>query len=408
MKPHCAVPGLFLSRSHRRGWTVPAREGTRDLIFRGLASYLLATLPFALACAPDKREARAPESQREATAGQTGSGPDHPNESIRLEQLAILGDTAGPGYVEFIEDVVRDNLGRYWVGEHQSLKVFDADGRYLRTVGRAGHGPMEFGYARPIYVDGSGHVHIVDITEETIVSSTFALVQTRRLLPAQAEAFAVFPDADRYVVNMWFRGGELIGHPLHIVEDAKIVASFGNQDPSLANSRGMPFKARRVVTVGESGRIYTATRYEYNVEVWTRDGEFAASMAGPTLNEPPARPDPITLENPPPNSIVALQEDPQGRLWVLIRERREDWRKAVDPVTDARGRPGLRLKNGLESIFRGRIDVVDPSTGTIVAQWRGDQLLIGFADHGLVYEDKRLEDGTPRAVVWRVGMKGEE
>lgn len=363
---------------------------------------VVATLPLAAGCSPGPEQTAPWQLEADSAAIVELAEPaDLCQDCIYLEQEAVLGDTVGLGYLEYLEDVIQDSLGRYWVGQLETVKVFDPQGRFVTAVGRAGHGPMEFGYAKPIYTDARGNVHVLDIATETTVSPDFELVDTRQLQMPQPEAIAAFPTSDRYALSMWSFRGAMAGFPLHVMEGTLMTTSFGAPDPPITDSRVMPFSLHRVLTVGASNRIYSAKRYEYDVELWTENGRRIVGFAGPTLNDPPALPDPITLDNPPPTSIKALQEDTKGRLWILIEERRSDWRNGVDPV-EYRGRPGLRVKNGLEAIYRGRIDVIDPSTATVVARWIGNPHLIAFAGKGLVVEDQRLEDGTPRAVVWRV------
>ena len=328
-----------------------------------------------------------------------------PKSSFRCaEQEAVLGDTVGPGYLEFLEDVIQDGLGRYWVGQRNAIKVFGPGGEFVRTVGRSGSGPMEFRYARPIYADAQGNVHILDIATETTVGAAFDLVGIRQIRMPQAEAIAAFPASGRYALSMWTNTGPAAGYPLHVVEGSSVAVSFAAPDPPIIGERGMPFSQHRVLAVGASGWIYSAKWHEYELEIWTDTGRRIAGLVGPTLNDPPALPGRITLENPPPSRIMAVQEDTEGRLWVLIRERRSDWRKGVDPAVDPRGRPGLRVKNGLDAVYLGRIEVIDLKRAAIVARWRGDHHFIGFAGEGLIVEDQRLEDGTPRAVVWRARL----
>lgn len=78
-------------------------------------------------------------------------------------------------------DVVRDSLGNYWVGQEELIKVFDAQGEFLRAVGRRGEGPMEFGRAWPTHVDASGRVHVVDTDNRriSVIDQSFTLVEEK-------------------------------------------------------------------------------------------------------------------------------------------------------------------------------------------------------------------------------------
>ena len=47
---------------------------------------------------------------------------------VAFERVVVLGDTVGPGYTEASDLVLRDRLGRYWVGQRDFLKVYDESG----------------------------------------------------------------------------------------------------------------------------------------------------------------------------------------------------------------------------------------------------------------------------------------
>lgn len=64
-----------------------------------------------------------------------------------VEELRIGSiDEVGPAMLGRVTDYELDSLGRIWLfeGQAQELRVFDADGNHVRTVGRKGEGPGEF------------------------------------------------------------------------------------------------------------------------------------------------------------------------------------------------------------------------------------------------------------------------
>jgi hypothetical protein len=81
---------------------------------------------------------------RNPETGLWGSG-----KGWRAVESARIGsaDAAEPAYMfGEVVDATTDPLGRVWVLDRQAreLRVFDAAGRHLRTVGREGAGPGEF------------------------------------------------------------------------------------------------------------------------------------------------------------------------------------------------------------------------------------------------------------------------
>lgn len=106
------------------------------------------------------------------------------DDCIAFEHVTTLGsDQLGPWFLvdTGAMDVVRDSLGNYWVGQEELIKVFDAQGEFLRAVGRRGEGPMEFGRAWPTHVDASGRVHVVDTDNRriSVIDQSFTLVEEK-------------------------------------------------------------------------------------------------------------------------------------------------------------------------------------------------------------------------------------
>lgn len=71
-----------------------------------------------------------------------------PGEAWTLREELRIGseDGAGPSAFGRIADLEPDPLGRLWVADAiaNEIRVFDAAGRHVRTVGRSGTGPGEF------------------------------------------------------------------------------------------------------------------------------------------------------------------------------------------------------------------------------------------------------------------------
>ncbi len=73
---------------------------------------------------------------------------------IRFVPLVTITDEAlgGKGFFSQLSDVAVDDKGRVYVSDakENNIKVFDAAGAYLKTIGRLGQGPGEFNYPTEI------------------------------------------------------------------------------------------------------------------------------------------------------------------------------------------------------------------------------------------------------------------
>lgn len=103
---------------------------------------------------------------RNPAAGAWGDG-----EGWRAVEVAGIGsaDAADPAYVfGEVVDAAPDPLGRVWVLDRQAkeLRVFDAAGRHVRTVGREGAGPGEFRNPIGLTWDAGGRMWVVDTSNQ--------------------------------------------------------------------------------------------------------------------------------------------------------------------------------------------------------------------------------------------------
>ena len=107
-------------------------------------------------------------------------------EEWRLVEEVRIGsaDEAGPALFGGVRDVTADALGRIWVleGQAQELRVFDAAGAHVRTVGRQGGGPGEFGQVGGVAwaPDGTLWVYDPGNMRFTVLDTAGTLVTSHR------------------------------------------------------------------------------------------------------------------------------------------------------------------------------------------------------------------------------------
>jgi len=84
----------------------------------------------------------------------------------RLVEEARIGSAEAEGAAAFgsVVGLAVDALDRVWVadGQNQELRVFDARGRHVRTVGKKGAGPREFGMIAGIDWGADGNLWVMD------------------------------------------------------------------------------------------------------------------------------------------------------------------------------------------------------------------------------------------------------
>ena len=321
---------------------------------------------------------------------------------ITVERVVALGDTIGPGYINWSRYVTIDDSGNYWVGQQQEgvVKVWDAEGRFVRQVGRRGDGPMEFHRPAPVRTDNGGRVHIVDldIGRETVVNADFSYSSDRWLHPGFYQLAVPLREDGRYLGNLNAVTPELLGLPLHIVDGSGILYSFGMEEGiSLLRD------PLRVLTSDQQGRIYSAQPDDYLIQIWSEAGRRILGLRGPTLNERAALPGYWSPDNPPRNQIYAMQADDEQRLWVISFALKDDWQDHMEERVLPNGRIAYGPNDDdLRNIYQSRIDLIDLTSGSLIATGYHTPLLEAFVGPGLILENRSTERQYPQMIIWRL------
>ena len=325
----------------------------------------------------------------------------------RLEELAVLGDMVGDGFIQWSRVATQDSLGRYWIGQGESLKVYDSAGRFLREVGRRGEGPREFGRVAFAHADSAGRVHVLDPrnTRESVFDATFALMEERRLPVRFASLYSVAALNGDYVVNSWVTSPEGIRLPVHLIRGEEVVRSFGMSD---ATGPFDAFRSLRIVAARSDGVIAAAQRFDYAVEMWDSSGSRLVDLHHEErLNEVEVRQGRYNLtDHPMPHEVIAVRLDDADRLWVLFRMMRDGWERHYEPREYPDGLGIRQLPNStFDSIYESRLDVIDLQSGMVVARAQLPGAFETFVGNGLLLQYRELPNAEQLAV-WRVTIDG--
>ena len=342
---------------------------------------------------------------------------DTRDDRLRYVHAAALGSEgidSGPGYLipaTTISHIVRDSRGRYWVGQDQEVKVFDLEGEFVATVGRAGEGPLEFGRAHPFHVDNSGHVHVFDQFNNrvSVIGEDFQIVRDSRVPSAPLAMAPLDPNDDRYVFAAWIPSPQSAGFPLHIVDGGELVQSFGIV-PGHDTVLDRYVADKRLSTHGSSD-VFSAPYWDYTIQAWVQDGSRSGKLEGPTLDDgqrgPPGR---FTLDNPPWNRIRDIKVDALGRVWVIVQIRQPDWTDHAAERISPSGVVSLEIpRDDPAALYRSRVDVLDPADCRVVAsRWFDNRgVLSGFVDGAEIAVSEFYYGplGDPLLDIWDVAMQ---
>lgn len=323
---------------------------------------------------------------------------------ITVERVVALGDTTGPGYINWSMYAAIDDAGNYWVGQQQEsvVKVWDAEGRFLRQIGRRGDGPMEFQRPAPVRTDSEGRMHIVDLDtgRETVVNADFSYHSDELLNPGGSHLAIPLGEDGRYLLNVGRMTTQQVAMPLHIVDGLDILHSFDRMVGLDA-----PGFSPRVLAADRQKRIYSAHADYYLIQIWSETGRRILGLSGPRLNDREPSREPWSPDNPPRNRIFAMQVDDRQRLWVVSSARKDDWRDRMEYRAMPNGRVVyVPIDDDLKAVYEMRIDLIDLANGSLIATRRHQALLEAFVGDGLAIENVETELSYPEMVVWRLGF----
>ncbi len=93
------------------------------------------------------------------------STPIQPPETIELEQLWRIDESNDGTIFGSIKNIVVDDEGTAYILDTQlkEVVVYDANGRFLQTIGREGDGPGEFRYPNNIFITPDRRIGVVQV-----------------------------------------------------------------------------------------------------------------------------------------------------------------------------------------------------------------------------------------------------
>lgn len=271
------------------------------------------------------------------------------------------------------------------------ISVLDRDGRFVRTVGRPGRGPGEFGMIADIVWDGHG-LFALDHGNRRITQFDSTYRHVRDITLAFAFTEMVRLDDSTFVTTGVVPTADGRGAPIHIVSDAgDLVRSVGGDS--------VPFdpggSAERRIATARDGTFWSVVAGDHLLEHWGSDGEllqqirrddpWSGRIAEVNVDGPP----------PPPASVRAMSLDSVGVLWILSTLPDRQWRDVVKQVMNPGAViPGYVITDNTK-YYDTRLEAIDPASGAILATLMIDEYAHGFSDASHVLVSRSTNDGEP-------------
>ncbi len=305
------------------------------------------------------------------------SEPLNPRKAVRFEEeVAFGGEESGPAAVLKPGQFAVDGGNRVHVFESSegAIKVFDADGRYLRSVGRKGQGPGEFGQAGFLGFCPDGRLLVTDYQNRrtsffgpegdflsgfqwtTNISAPLLFLESAYVV----QEFLYDAAGSKLFVKTYdFQGAEIKSWGEFVFPEMKILVVGGG-----VISTSVPFSPQSVLTGDQTlMRIYHCRNDAYLIEVFDADGRIFRKIDRPYERPPFTEADKAeymartsgrkeleemykTMPWPKVKTVTTRMIcDDRSFLWVATNETKADGgrKSTAYDVFDAEGRYDARV-----------------------------------------------------------------
>lgn len=339
-----------------------------------------------------------PLEQEPADANVLELGPCTQRCGMTLVPVTEFGEAVGPGMIEGGGEIAVDHSGRLYFGAEDHVVVFDADGTFLRRIGRRGEGPGELMSNRAFAVVDDGAFVILDSGRGVILKFDWTgqllnEVRPHDWAPIGTGVGLVSMGGARAVYQAAFRGGGREGYPLHLInlESGELEASFGSETGEFDINRERVLEV--VHASGPDESIWMARNRAYWIELWEPDNRLILSMRRDVSWFPDALVDGMGHGGPgtePEPTLFSIAGD-DLLLWVMIGRADERWAEA-EP-------------DDFQMQFDTYIEVIDWQHGRVIASQRFDQILSPMIAPGLVGEVVITPEGSVRLRTLRIELE---
>ena len=250
-----------------------------------------------------------------------------PDCRLEVRERVRLGDAEGPGIIESETVWVR------WSPTHGHLvfesmvpriKVFNAEGEFLRLVGRGGEGPGEFGFLADVH-DVGGRIVALDGWKREWVIFDQAGKFVRQVRHGTVAGRFAPVNAEHVVVYGIDRRPNIVGYPLHLVDltDGETVHFGAVRSEWFAT---WPY-ARSVngSILSQPGTVWWSRLTNPEVQQWSADGELLRTITGDLPWFPVGHEEWRSYDEPAPTLFVGLAVDSVERLWMLTQRADPAW-----------------------------------------------------------------------------------
>lgn len=318
---------------------------------------------------------------------QASQVPTEKGQDILIEEIVTLHGPKGSlqPHQRLVPTITQDRSGRYYVvpmADFQSIGVYRQDGEFDRLIRGTATDAGHFVYVSEVKTRNDTLI-VVDDRNLILISTTDD--EPIHVAPLHYHPEGILPlPTGGYMTQADIRIASMIGLPVHIHGAAgEHIRSFGRSSDRL--SATSPYDFVRTIAYGPGESFFVVSVNRYRIENWSLSGrllrtiEKTPSWFTPWERMPPDR----RAERPPPWFDSVRFDEGDGVLWCVFHVPDRNWVKTsdADPTVEGPGSPDLTLDK-MHDIFDTIIEVIDLTSGEVLASKRIDQRISGYLNDG--------------------------
>jgi hypothetical protein len=242
---------------------------------------------------------------------------------------------------------------------------------YHFQLGAVGDGPGEYRQPWIVVVDQQDSIFVFDRGNArlSVLSPELQVVRTISGVPHVTDATLLTTGV--LAVNV----GSYTGYPLALLDrDGSLLKSFG-EHPSPMQRGDEYLRIWRRLAPGRDGSLWSANVYfNYSLTLWDSAGQTSIVLGGaPSWFQPYENFAGASPDTPPLPVVTGLFEDELGRIWVLGQLADENWSDGLGAQMTYQGQSYYPVEDPVR-VFDGVIMVIDPQSGSTLAERRFDEL----------------------------------
>ncbi len=195
------------------------------------------------------------------------------------EDLRIGEQEERPDYLFYkINSIAVDREGNIYVTDEgeKHIKVFDWEGDYLRTIGRPGQGPGEFGRPTEIFISMENELKIIDPSRRQVhsYSTEGQYLESKKFETVYPMKVARDSKGDYYVLTYWREQGSMAGgfDLLKLSQDLENVHTLVKV-PISNEAKSEEFDPIPEFVVGHDDCLVLGFTYNYTFKIISPEGE---------------------------------------------------------------------------------------------------------------------------------------